>query len=173
MKHGAALLSILISACVSQGPQSKIGSEQEARSAIRMQRNSDCAFQSTISDFTVLDERHVVFFGAGRRQAYLAEMAFGCFDVGRQSAVAAVDGDGNGQVCGYGRDSPAYRGLGRLEHCRITALEKLTDERRIALGLSPAPERHAPRDADADEPEEARKPGEPDEPADPGDPGAG
>jgi hypothetical protein len=136
MKSSATCLPLLLlAACTSQGPQSQIGREQEEARRIEMARTSDCAFHSTISDFRPLDDRHVVLYGPGRRKAYLAEFALGCFDVGRQVSLAFVDGDGNGQLCGFGRDSVAYRALGTVEHCRITALEELTDERREALGL--------------------------------------
>ncbi len=82
------------------------------------------------------------------RKAYLAEIAGGCFDVKGQSALAAVDGDRNGQICGFGRDSIAYRGLGRVENCRILGLEELSDERRLELGLGvPQPKpRKVPKD---------------------------
>jgi len=41
--------------------------------------------------------------------------------------------DGNGRICGYGRDDIAYRQFGRLESCRVMKLERLTDERLAAL----------------------------------------
>lgn len=96
-------------------------------------RASDCVFHSTVSGFQTLDERRVVLFGIGRREAYLAEIAPGCFDLKQQSTLAAVDGDGNGQICGFGRDAIAYRQFGRTESCRILELERLSDERREAL----------------------------------------
>jgi len=145
-------LSLLaLAACVSQGPQSQIGHEQQSAREIKMARTSDCVFQSTISGFGTLGDRHVVLYGPGERQAYLAEMSPGCFDVGSQVTLAAVDGDGNGQICGYGRDAVAYRGLGKVEHCRIMALEKLTEERRVTLGLATSPKGPTSEDKDEDE----------------------
>jgi Family of unknown function (DUF6491) len=142
---------LLLAACVSQGPTSQIGSEQQAAAEIEMARTSDCAFQSTISGFDRVDDRHVVLYGLGHRQAYLAELSPGCFNVGMQATLAAVDGDGNGQICGYGRDSVAYRGLGKVEHCRIMALEKLTDDRRVQLGLDLPPQKPASDEKDGEE----------------------
>lgn len=141
----SALLSataLLLAACASTGPQSQLGTEQKAKEKqqIRLTRTSDCVFQSTISDFTTLDDTHVVLFASGRRQAYLAELTGGCFDVRSQSSLMAVDGDQNGQICGFGRDSVAYRRMGLVEECRIMGLQQLSDERRVELGVgAPAP----------------------------------
>ena len=137
-----ATTAVLLAACASTGPQSQLGTEQKARQEqqIKLTRTSDCVFQSTISDFTTLDDTHVVLFASGRRKAYLAELAGGCFDVKTQSALVAVDGDRNGQICGFGRDSVAYRRMGLVEECRILGLQELSDERRVELGVgAPAP----------------------------------
>lgn len=135
---GPALLLLLPAACVSQGPQSELGSQERALQERRLElaRTSDCAFQSSIDGFDTLDERHVVLFSGGRRRAYLAEISGACFDLDSQVALVAVDGDGNGQICGYGRDSIAFHRAGRVENCRILGLEQLSDERRLELGLA-------------------------------------
>jgi hypothetical protein len=135
---GLALLLLLPAACVSQGPQSQLGSQERALQERRFELTStdDCAFQSSIDGFDTLDARHVVLFAGGRRRAYLAEIAGACFDLDSQVALVAVDGDGNGQICGYGRDSIAFDRMGRVENCRILGLEQLTDERRLDLGLA-------------------------------------
>ncbi|HEX9707267.1 MAG TPA: DUF6491 family protein [Steroidobacteraceae bacterium] len=124
---------LALAACVSSGPQSQLGKKEPQR--IKMSRTSDCVFHSTISGFEALDDRYVVLFSMGRRKAYLAEIAGGCFNMKTQQALAAVDGDGNGQICGFGRDSIAYRNLGMVEDCRIMGLEELNDERRLELGI--------------------------------------
>jgi hypothetical protein len=70
-----------------------------------------------------------------------------------QSTLAAVDGDRNGQICGFGRDSIAYRNLGMVEDCRILGLEELSDERRLELGLGapqPKPRREPKEDTTGD-----------------------
>ncbi len=99
----------------------------------RTSRGADCVFQSVVTGFKPLDDRHIVLYGVGRKDAFLAEVTPGCFDLSHQFTLAAVDGDGNGQICGYGRDQIAYREFGRLESCRVMSLERLTDERREAL----------------------------------------
>ena len=128
---GLALLAL--AGCVSSGPESQLGKKEPRR--IEMSRTTDCVFHSTISGFEAIDDSHVVLFGLGGRNAYLAELTAGCFDVKSQNSLAAVDGDGNGQICGFGRDSIAYRHLGMVEDCRIMGLEQLNDERRIELGV--------------------------------------
>jgi hypothetical protein len=129
------LPTLALAACVSSGPESQLGKQEQEAKDIRMSRTADCVFRSTVNDFRVLDDRHVVLFGMGRKRAYLAELTGGCFDVRYQSSLAVVDGDNNGQVCGFGRDSIAYERAGLVENCRITGLEQLTDERRLELGL--------------------------------------
>jgi hypothetical protein len=132
------LLLLPLAACVSSGPKSQIGTQEKADKArrIQMKRTSDCVFQSTISGFHMLDDTHVVFYGMGRRKAYLAEIAGACFDAKYETELVSVDGDRNGQICGFGRDSVAFRRLGRVENCRILALEDLSEERRLELGLA-------------------------------------
>jgi hypothetical protein len=139
---------LLVTACVSSGPESQLGKEDKSPKRIQMSRTSDCVFQRNIEDFDAINDNYVVLYGMGRRKAYLAEIAGGCFDMRSQSALAAVDGDRNGQICGFGRDSLAYRNLGMIENCRILGLEELSDERRLELGLGvPQPKpRKEPKD---------------------------
>lgn len=115
-----------------------LGTDERARQDRRFEltRTGDCAFQSSIDGFDTLDDRHVVLYSGGRRRAYLVELSGTCFDVDSQVTLVAVDGDGNGQVCGSGRDSIAFRRLGRVENCRILGLEQLTEERRLELGIA-------------------------------------
>ncbi len=115
----------LLSACAATPPP-----EEGPRTA----RTDACVFQSSIGGFKALDDSHVILYDdVGNKNAYLASVTPGCFDLLHQDNLAAVDGDGNGQICGYGRDSIAYRQFGRMEDCRVMTLEKLTDERLAAV----------------------------------------
>ncbi len=115
----------LLSACATTQPQEE---------GPRTSRTDVCVFQSSITGFKPLDDRYVVLYdGAGNKGAYLAEITPGCFDLSHQVTLAAIDGDGNGQICGYGRDSIAYEQFGRMESCRVMTLERLTDERLAAV----------------------------------------
>ena len=104
-----------------------------------MTRTSDCVFQSTIDGFDALDDTHVVLFSMGQRKAYLAELEGACFDVKSQSTLAAIDGDQNGQICGFGRDSdrlPAD-GHGReLPHPRNRAAVRRAPHRARRRGAA-------------------------------------
>jgi hypothetical protein len=131
----AVAACLLAAACVSSGPESQLGKEDKSPRRIQMSRTSDCVFQRTIEDFQAISDDYVVLYGMGRRKAYLVEIAGGCFDIKYRSSLAAVDGDRNGQICGFGRDSLAYQNLGMVENCRILGMEDLSDERRLELGL--------------------------------------
>ncbi len=159
MKPATYLVSLLmLTACASSGPESQIGTQAKADRQIKMTRTTDCVFHSTISGFEALDDRYVVLFSQGRRKAYLAEISAGCFDVKSQYQLAAVDGDGNGQICGFGRDSVAYRRMGMVEDCRILGMQELSDERRVELGLgAPPPKPKKEEKPKDDEAEEASK----------------
>jgi uncharacterized protein DUF6491 len=142
----AAPLALTV-ACANQAPQSQLGTQEKASREIHMKRTNDCVFESAINDFDLLDDYHVVFYSAGRRKAYLAQLSGGCFDLNARMSLATVDGDKNGQICGYGADSVAYRRGGTMEDCRIIGLEKLSDERREALGVAlppPKPKKEEP-----------------------------
>jgi len=157
----SAMSFLALAACATTAPDPASGSKRIPEQNRKMVRTTDCVFQSSISGFNALDSRYVVLYGGGSRTAYLAEVSGGCFDVKNQSTLAAVDGDGNGQICGFGRDSLAYREFGRVEQCRILSMEKLSDLRRYeVLGESPPTRRdkkEKDQDDDADEDEESGK----------------
>jgi len=134
----AAMTFLALAACATTAPDPASGANRKPEQNRKMVRTTDCVFQSSISGFNALDNRYVVLYSGGSRTAYLVEVFGGCFDVKNQSTLAAVDGDGNGRICGFGRDSLAYREFGRLEQCRILSMEKLSDLRRYeVLGESP------------------------------------
>lgn len=116
-----ALSIALLSACASTSPQKA--------DAPRAGRKDECLRESAITGFDVLDDRYILLYGFGKQDPYLAEITPGCFDLKSTTSLAAVDGDGNGQICGYGRDNIVYRDLGRTESCRIMTLEKATEKR--------------------------------------------
>ncbi len=151
---------LLFAGCVSSGPESQLGKEDKGPKRIEMSRTSDCVFQSTINDFHTIDNRYVVLYASGGRKAYLAEIAGGCFDMENQYALAAIDGDRNGQICGFGRDSIAYRRLGIVEDCRILGMEQLSDERRLELGLGVPKSKQRKDKNEGDDAEKDEKPGD-------------
>ncbi|HEU0225312.1 MAG TPA: DUF6491 family protein [Steroidobacteraceae bacterium] len=124
----ATLLALVLLAAAAPLP-----APGQSRPIGKLARSNDCIFQSSISSFRVLDDRHVVLYGFGQREVYLAELGAACFDVESQSTLGTVDGDMNGQICGYGRDGISLRRFDRHEECRITALEKLSRARANLL----------------------------------------
>ncbi len=128
-----ALPLALLAACVSSEPQSQSGKDdvQEAE----VSGSGNCVLHSSIKSIEPLDDRHIVLFEAAELKAYLAEMEAGCFNIEMQTMFSALDGDKNGQICGSGRDSLAYRRLNAVENCRIVGLEELSDQRRVELGI--------------------------------------
>lgn len=134
-------LFVLTAATLAAGAQSRpvIG---------KVARTNDCIFESSISSFRVLDERHIVLLGFGQREVYLAELAPACFDVRSQNTLRTVDGDMNGQICGYGRDGVSFSQFALREECQITALERLSKARAAELLGEPGLERQ-PREKPA------------------------
>lgn len=126
-----AIPLLLAAACTAS--DSLVQTRQKAQQGIRLERTSDCIQQSSISGFQVLDDRHIVLFGARNRSAYLVQIAPACFDISHQIALASIDGDQNGRICGFGRDSIGYERFGRRESCRVMGVEELSDERRLRV----------------------------------------
>ena len=125
--------------------------QAQSRPIGRVARSNDCIFQSAISSFRALDDRHLVLFGFGEREVYLVELAPACFDVESLSTLGTVDGDMNGQICGYGRDGISFRQSAHREECRITAIERLSKSRADELleqPPAPPPRPKEPKDGD-------------------------
>ena len=120
-----AIPLVLLAGCAATPPK---------EGAAHSSRTDACVFQSTITAFRALDDTRVLLYDrTGNKNVYLAEVAPGCFDLAHQSSLAAIDGDGNGQICGFGRDNITYQQFGHMESCRVTTLERLTDERLAAV----------------------------------------
>lgn len=113
----AGLAAVLLGGCATDParPAAATGSRGDA-----------CLFESSVSGFEPVDRTRLIIRGIGRDPAYLAEVSAGCLDLEQRWALAIIDGDGNGQICGFGRDSVAYRDGPRIEQCRILKLHRLT-----------------------------------------------
>lgn len=122
----AGLAGVLLAGCAAEPPRPGAS----ARSA-----GDACLFESTVTSFQPVDLRRIIIHGLGRDSAYLAEVSSGCFDLERRWSLAVIDGDHNGQICGFGRDSIAYRDGHRLQRCRILRLDRLTPQELEALEL--------------------------------------
>jgi hypothetical protein len=132
MKNAILLLSVLLVACASS--DSMVQTRQKAKSDPHVLKgSSDCISESLVSGFNALDDRHLLLYGSGSRRVFLVEISPACFDLKYRNTLAVVDGDNNGQICGFGRDSIGFEQFGRVESCRIMGMEELSEERRLEV----------------------------------------
>lgn len=132
MKNAMLLLSVLLVACASS--DSMVQTRQKAQADPHVLKGaSDCISESVVSGFNALDDRHLLLYGSGGRRVFLVEISPACFDLKYRNTLAVVDGDNNGQICGFGRDSIGFEQLGRVESCRIMGMEELSEERRLEV----------------------------------------
>jgi len=105
----------------------------------------ECVFVRDISNWRVLDSRHVVIFTPNERHAYLMQLGSPVSDLKYSFKVAFIDRDRDGQLCGRSYDKvqaadslvrqPAtIMGMTRLDAAGLAALEaqynvKLTRKR--------------------------------------------
>ena len=132
MKNTILLLSAFLVACASS--DSMVQTRQQAKADPHVLKgSSDCVSESLVSGFNALDDRHLLLYGSGSRRVFLVEISPACFDLKYRNTLAVVDGDNNGQICGFGRDTVAFEQFGRVESCRIMGMEELSEERRLQV----------------------------------------
>ena len=132
MKNAILLLSVLLVACASS--DSMVQTKQKAKSDPHVLKGaSDCVSESLVSGFNALDDRHLLLYGSGSRRVFLVEISPACFDLKYRNTLAVIDGDDNGRICGFGRDSVGFEQFGRVEYCRIMGMEELSEERRLEV----------------------------------------
>jgi hypothetical protein len=105
----------------------------------------ECIFVRDISNWRVLDSRHVVLFTPNQRHAYLMQLSAPVSDLKYSFKVAFIDRDHDGQLCGRSLDKvqaagslvrqpTTIMGMTRLDEAGMAALEaqynvKLTRKR--------------------------------------------
>jgi hypothetical protein len=87
----------------------------------------ECVFVRNITNWRVLDRRHVVLFTANRSRAYLAELGAPSSDLTHAFKVAFVDRDGDGQLCGRSLDKIQAVGSLVPQPATIMGLTRLDD----------------------------------------------
>jgi hypothetical protein len=98
------------------------------------ENDSDCLFFRTIHDWRALDSTHMVVWGPGTRNPYLVTLTFPLPDLKWAFRLAFVDGNRDGNLCSFGRDSvvvpngftswrSSIRGISRLDEESVAALE--------------------------------------------------
>ncbi|MCI0479744.1 DUF6491 family protein, partial [Candidatus Uhrbacteria bacterium] len=103
MKSALLLLTGLLVACASSDSMVQTRHKAKADPHV-LKGTSDCVSESLVSGFNALDDRHLLLYGSGSRRVFLVEISPACFDLKYRNTLAVVDGDGNGQICGFGRD---------------------------------------------------------------------
>jgi hypothetical protein len=102
----------------------------------------ECVFSRGISNWRVLDSRHVVLFTSNANRAYLVQLGAPASDLTHAFKVAFIDHDRDGQLCGRSLDKvqavgslvkqPAnIMGMTRLDETGLQALEAQYDVKLI------------------------------------------
>lgn len=125
---------VVIAGCASSGTGSQQGSSQAEPAQLAAPGTGGCVARSALDGVEAIDDRTVVLYAGSPRRAYLAGLESGCFNLEFQTMFAAKDEDGDGQICGGGKDSIAYRRLNMLQVCHILELQEASDERLRELG---------------------------------------
>ncbi len=130
MRNFILLMSTLaLAACASTS-----GSGQSPRS----RGGTDCVFQSRITGFDARSDSRLIIYTGRQREAWVAEVSAGCFDLSHQVSLSLIDGDANGSICGFGRDSVAFSSMGgRMQSCRILSLQRVEDAAREVMEGEP------------------------------------
>lgn len=94
----------------------------------------ECVFVRNISNWRVLDSRHVVLFAPNQSRAYLMQLSAPVSDLKYSFKVAFIDRDRDGQLCGRSLDKVqaadsivrtpvTIMGMTRLDDAGLAALE--------------------------------------------------
>jgi hypothetical protein len=140
MKTALLVLALmLVAGCAGTGSDAMTADHGEKPALAAAQHPGVCVARSDVAAIEPVDDYRVVLLAKDRRNAYLAAFADGCFNLEGESGFTLLDGDGDGQICGSGKDLLAYRRIRTLQKCRITDLQPFTDELRQKLGVKQAP----------------------------------
>jgi hypothetical protein len=97
----------------------------------------DCLFRQTVDDWSPLDQEHLIIFGPGRQDAFLARIAFPNPDLTFNIAVAIVDDDRNGMICGGATDGlvfgPRSAVPGKNNLVSMQKIDKATADHLLSL----------------------------------------
>lgn len=98
---------------------------------------TDCLFRQTLDDWSPLDDEHFLIFGPGRHDAFLARLAFPNPDLMHRIAVAIVDDDRNGLICGGVTDGlvfgPGSTMPGKHNIVSLRKIDRTQSEQLLAL----------------------------------------
>jgi Family of unknown function (DUF6491) len=86
---------------------------------------NECIFISTVGNYRVLDDRNLVIWAPGRRDAYHVELSFPLFSLNSSFQMAMIDKDRDGRLCGFSTDRIGVRDFGHPESASIRSMTKL------------------------------------------------
>jgi len=92
-----------------------------------------CIFISSIGQYRVLDDRNLVIWGPGRRDAYWVELSMPLFGLNSSFEMATIDHDRDGRLCGFGMDRIGARNFNRPESSTIARMTRLDDAGFVSL----------------------------------------
>jgi hypothetical protein len=78
--------------------------KDEAAAAPKKNRES-CVFSRSVRDWRALDDTNLVVWAPNDQQAYHVKLALPLFSARFDWKLAFIDGDQDGRICSYGRDS--------------------------------------------------------------------
>jgi hypothetical protein len=100
---------VTISALTLSGPlaQAAVDTQPkgEASGATPKKNRESCLYSRSVHDWRTLDDSNLVVWAPNDRQAYHVKLIFPLFSARYEYRLAFIDGDRDGRLCGYGRDS--------------------------------------------------------------------
>ena len=109
------------------------GAAQASSTTSAKDNGNACIFISTIGQYRALDDRNVVIWAPGRRDAYLVELAMPLFSLRSSFELATIDHDRDGRLCGFGMDRIGVRDFDRPETSTIARMTRLDEAGMTAL----------------------------------------
>lgn len=106
---------------------SVVGVAHATSSSTAKDNGRACLFISTVGQFQTLDDRNLVIWAPGRRDAYHVELSIPLFSLRSSFQLAMIDRDHDGQLCGFSMDRIGVRDFDRPETATISRMTKLDD----------------------------------------------
>ncbi len=93
-----------------------------------------CVFSRTVDDWRALDSRNLIIWAPNRKDAYHVTLGFPLNDLRSSESIAVIDRDGDGRLCGYGRDEIVTHSGPMTEHAMVSGMTRVDEAGLIALG---------------------------------------
>lgn len=98
-------------------------------------KERDCLFVSQTQNWRVLDSQQLILWGPSQKVAYLVKLFAPVSDLPFSEALAFIDDDHDGMICGNGGDKIAVPNSPTSSFpTTITSMRKVDDAELLALG---------------------------------------